>query len=208
MEIIFLITSVALVHFLAVVSPGPDLMVVMKNSLVYSRKTGIFTSVGLSLGMFVHIIYSASGLAAIISQSILVFSVLKYLGAAYLMYIGWKSFFSKSQGVEINAKKKMQDLSVYQAIKIGFLTNLLNPKATLYFLGLFTLVLSPEISLGTLALLSAVMIGVAILWFSAVSLFLTVPKIRCVFEKIQNVLNKVFGVILIAFGIKVAISQK
>ncbi len=208
MEYITLIWTVILIHLLGVVSPGPDFVVAIKNSLVYSRKTGIWTAVGFGLGMAVHIFYSVAGLAFVISKSILLFNTIKFLGAGYLIYIGIKSVISKSSGIEINKQEKKTDISPLSAVRIGFLTNVLNPKATLFFLSLFTFVISPETPSYVLAILSGVMIVNTSLWFALVAVFFTQKKIRSVFERFQGVFSKVFGGLLIALGIKVAMVER
>src|SRR5438874_2029674 len=92
--------TVAVIHLLAVMSPGPDFAMVTRNSLLYSRKSGIYTSLGMSLGIMVHVTYCLLGIALIVSRSIVIFSIIKYVGAAYLMYIGYKSLRAKPQGVQ------------------------------------------------------------------------------------------------------------
>jgi len=205
MENIVLIGTVVLVHFLGLIMPGPDFIMAVKNSLSYSRKTGILTAVGFGLGISVHIFYSLAGLAIIISQSILVFNIIKFLGAGYLIYIGLKSILVKSSEIKINQEKKKEEISSFSAIKIGFLTNVLNPKVTLFFLGLFTLIISPDTSPYVLGVVSITMILNTFLWFSLVAIFFTHKKVRSVFEKFQSFFNKLFGGILIALGIKVAL---
>lgn len=96
MENLALIGTVTLVHLLAVMSPGPDFIMVMKNALTYSRKAGIWTAIGIATGISVHVFYSLAGLAFIIAQSILLFNTFKLLGAAYLIYLGIKSFLRES----------------------------------------------------------------------------------------------------------------
>tara|TARA_Y100000031_G_C8221891_1_gene386387 strand:+ start:99 stop:503 length:405 start_codon:yes stop_codon:yes gene_type:complete len=133
MEALTLISTVAIIHLLALISPGPDFIMACRNSLVYSRKTGIWTAIGFSLGITVHIFYSLAGLAVIISSSILLFNVIKILGAGYLIYIGIKSIISKSSKIELDEDQKQEDITRLAAVKMGFLTNVLNPKATLFF---------------------------------------------------------------------------
>ncbi|MBI2638891.1 LysE family translocator [Candidatus Peregrinibacteria bacterium] len=203
-----LIGTVTFIHFLGVISPGPDFIMTVRNSLTYSRKTGIWTSVGLGLGMAVHILYSWAGLALIISKSILVFNFIKFLGAGYLIYIGLKSCASKSSLLEVGEHQKKSDIAPFAAVKIGFLTNVLNPKATLFFLGLFTFVMSPATPAYIIAVVSIIMIVNAILWFSLVAIFFTQERIRSVFEKFQGAFNKTFGGLLILLGVKVALSEK
>lgn len=208
MPYLTLISSVALIHLLAVISPGPDFIVCARNSLTYSRKTGILTAVGFGLGITVHIFYSLAGLALIISQSILLFNFVKYLGAAYLVYIGLKSIRSKSSKIDLGENTKKSDISTFNAIKIGFLTNVLNPKATIFFLSLFTMFVSPNTPWPVLGAMSSIMILNQILWFSFVAIFLTHKKIRTLFERFQGVFNKTFGGLLILLGIKVALTER
>lgn len=207
METLALIGTVTLIHLLAAISPGPDFILCARNSLTYSRKIGVWTAVGFGLGISVHIFYSLAGLALLISQSILLFNTIKLLGAGYLIYIGIKSLFSKSSSLEIEPLKK-GELSALSAIKMGFLTNVLNPKATLLFLSLFTMVISPDTPKLVLGAISAIMITNTILWFSFVSILLTQKKVRTVFERFQNIFNTAFGGLLIALGVKVALTDK
>ncbi len=208
MEYLALIGTVTVIHLLAVVSPGPDFIVAVRSSLMYSRKTGIWTAVGFGLGIMVHIFYSLAGLALIISKSILVFSTIKFLGAGYLVYIGLKSIFSKATGIKIGEHDKIKDISTWQAVKVGFLTNVLNPKATLFFLSLFTLVISPDTPLIIMIIMSAIMVMNQILWFSMVSIFLSQKRLRSTFDKHQNIFNRTLGGLLVALGVKVALTHK
>lgn len=208
MEYLTLIGSVTLIHLLAVISPGPDFIMAVRNSLLYSRRTGIWTAVGFGCGIAVHISYSLAGLALVISKSILLFNVIKLLGAAYLVYVGVRSLFSKSAALDLGDPDRKKDIGALAGLRIGFLTNVLNPKATLFFLSLFTLVISPDTPMPVMGLLSAIMIGNTILWFSLVSVFLSQKRIRAGFERFQGLFNKSLGVLLIALGIKVALTRR
>ena len=195
------------VNTIGLMSPGPDFVMCVKNSLTYSRKTGIYTAIGFSLGIIVHIAYCLAGLAIVISQSILLFNIIKLLGAGYLIYIGIKSLTSDSANIDIHADKK-EDISAFKAIKMGFLTNILNPKATMFFLGMFTLVIQPDTPALILAVASVLMVLSTALWFSLVAIFLTQPRIQKVFEKIQGFVNKTFGALLVALGLKIALTKE
>lgn len=208
MDSIALIGTVALINLLAVMSPGPDFVITVRNSLAYSRKTGIWTAVGFGLGITVHIFYSMAGLAIVISKSILVFNAIKFLGAGYLIFIGIQSFRAKSSKIKIGAFEKKSDISALHAVKIGFFTNVLNPKASLYFLSLFTFVLSPETPKSIMAALSVIMVAEQIAWFSLVAVFFTARQMHGIIEKFQGMFNKTFGGLLIFLGVKVALSEK
>lgn len=207
MQNLSIIATVALIHLLAVISPGPDLIITIKNSLSYSRRTGIYTAIGVGMGIAVHISYCVAGLALIISKSIIIFNTIKFLGAAYLIYIGVKSLLAKSDKIQIKNEDQKRNISPLSAIRIGFLTNVLNPKATVFFLSLFTFVISPETSGKLLLTLSAIMVVDTALWFSLVAIFLTQKRVYGIFERFQGVFNKVFGAILVGLGLKIASSS-
>lgn len=206
MEYLSIILTVAVVHLLAVISPGPDFVMVTRNSLIYSRKTGIFSAIGLGLGVIVHVTYSLLGIALIISQSIILFNIIKLLGAGYLIYIGVRSLISKSSNLKLTTEDHKSDISIAKAIRIGFLTNVLNPKVTLFFLSLFTLVINPSTPLGVKLFMGAEMSVVTSLWFSLVAYLVSHHFVKSRFQKIQHIAERFIGVILIGLGIKVALS--
>ncbi len=196
---------VASVHLLAVMSPGPDFAMVMRNSLVYSRRTGILAALGLALGILLHVSYSLLGIGLIISRSIVLFNGIKLLGAAYLIYIGFKSLFANRQADSDQAiEHAAKDLTAWQAIRLGFLTNALNPKATLFFLALFTQVISPDTGLPVKILYGVEMSVATFAWFAFVATLLTHKRINLLFAGIKHHVERVFGVVLIALGLKVA----
>jgi RhtB (resistance to homoserine/threonine) family protein len=200
--------TVATLHLLAVVSPGPDFVMISRNSLIYSRRTGVYSSIGLGLGILVHVIYSLIGIAYIISKSIVLFNTIKLIGAVYLIYIGYKSLRAKpvasENGDDIPEAKTM---SAYEATRSGFLTNVLNPKATLFFLALFTQVINSQTPLFMKVAYGIEMSVVTFLWFTFVSLILSHQRIKISFSKIQHRVEQSFGLILIALGLKVALTR-
>ncbi len=207
---------VAGIHLLAVMSPGPDFAMVVRNSLVYSRRTGLLAAVGLGLGILLHVTYSLLGIGLIISQSVMLFNAIKFLGAAYLIYIGVKSLLSKRESKkeieaelksEFNNEPAKKDLSTAKAIQVGFLTNALNPKATLFFLALFTQVINPDTAIGIKVLYGLEMSIATFAWFAFVSVVLTQRHVNSVFSRVKHHFEHVFGVVLIALGIKVALSS-
>ncbi len=201
---ISLFISVIGIHLLAVMSPGPDFIMLIRNAITYSRKTGMWTAVGFGLGIGIHVIYSVFGLGFIISKTPWLYNAITYLGAAYLAYIGIMSFKSSGSSISIDETKHAHDISAMKAVRIGFLTNVLNPKATLFFLSLFTILVGPDATTPVLLGLGGVMMVNTVLWFCLLSYLVTHSKILPTFEKFQNVFNKVFGIILMGIAIKVA----
>lgn len=200
---------VAGLHLMAVMSPGPDFLMITKMSMAYSRKIGIYGAIGVGAGILVHVTYSLLGIALIISKSIVLFNTIKILGALYLIYIGVQALRSKKSDIEIDeVQKEKKEISHFQAFKMGFLVNVLNPKATLFFLALFTQVISTSTPLGIKILYGAEMSIVTALWFSLVVLFFTHHKVVKVYSNIKHYLDRVFGVMLIGLGIKVASTSR
>ena len=207
MENLTLIGTITIVHLIWLISPWPDLIMTIKNSLSYSRKTGIWTAVGFGLWMAIHISYCVAGLAILISKSILLFNLIKYLGAVYLIYIWIQSYRSRSSKITIEKQTIKNDISALSAVKIGFLTNILNPKVTLFFLSIFTFVITPSTPIYIITIVSIIMILNTIIWFSLVATLFTHSKIRTTFYKFQWTINKIFGWLLVAMWIKVALVE-
>jgi len=199
--------TVVVVHLLAVMSPGPDFVMISRNSLVYSRKVGVYSAIGLGFGILVHVTYSLIGIGLIISKSILLFSILKFIGAAYLIYIGYKSVRTKKHQVQTIDNKKQGDIGRLAAIWLGFLTNVTNPKATLFFFALFTQVINPSTPKLIQMMYGAEMSVMTFAWFSFVAVILSHKLIKVRFASIQHNLERLFGAILIALGVKVALSS-
>ena len=202
---------VAGIHLLAVMSPGPDFVLISRNALVYSRKIGIYSALGLALGIMVHITYSLIGIGFLIAKSVVLFSIIKYIGAAYLIYIGYKALQgAKKDGNDKSLSlEKQGSVSVLRAVRMGFLTNVLNPKATLFFLALFTQVITPHTPLIWQLFYGVEMVLATFGWFAVVATAFSVPFIRTKFRSIQYRFEQIFGVILIVLGVKVALlSQK
>jgi len=199
---------VAGAHILAVASPGPDLALVLKNALSGNKKVGIYTALGIALGILVHVLYSVVGLALVISQSIVLFNIIKLVGAGYLIWIGVKSLMSSKGPVTASTQVTTKSISTKEAIKQGFLTNVLNPKATLFFLSLYTQVISPNTSASLKLLYGAEMVTATFIWFTLVAIFMTRKPVQAVYEKIKHRIDQAFGVALIALGLKVALDNK
>lgn len=201
--------TIALIHLLAVVSPGPDFAIITRNSLIYSRKTGVLTALGLGCGMLLHTTYSLLGIGLVISNSIVLYNIIKWIGALYLIYVGWKSLVSKHAVKEMtNVIEQKKDISVWHAFRNGFLCNALNPKATLFVLALFTQVIDPSTPLPIQAGYGLYMGIATFVWFALVACIFSVGAVKAFFRKIQNKVERAMGVVLIALGIKIALASR
>jgi RhtB (resistance to homoserine/threonine) family protein len=200
------------VFSLAVISPGPDFVMAVRNSVLHSRRTGILTALGFGAGVMVHVTYTVLGIAALIAQSILLFNILKFAGAAYLIWMGVQALRSKGmpelQIPETGPKETQAIMSDSAAFRSGFLTNLLNPKATLFFLAIFSQIIRPETPHIWQAVYGLTCAAMVVGWFSLVAFVLTQDQVRSRFLKAAHWIDRVCGVLLIGLGIKVALASR
>lgn len=196
--------SISILIMLAAISPGPDFAVVTKNSLRYSRRAGIYTALGVSISLLIHATYCILGLAIVISQSLLVFNVIKYLGAGYLIYIGIKGLFAKRETVKLDEKHSKSTISGLQAFFQGLLCNLLNPKAIMFLLAFFTLIVKPGSSLFFEMGYGVEIALIHMIWFTSLSIMMTHRVVKIKLNRIQFYIVKAMGAVLVGFGIRIA----
>jgi RhtB (resistance to homoserine/threonine) family protein len=199
--------TVLVIGCLAVISPGPNLAIILRNSLVYSRRAGVYTALGLAAGNLIHATYCLIGIGVIITQSILLFNTVKYLGAAYLIYIGIKSLQAQKHTDTPTTQPVARAMSRTVAVRTGFLTNLLNPKVTLFFLALFTQIIRPATPLPAQVVYGLTMVELEFGWFALVAVLISQSAIKDRFLAISHWIERTTGVVLIALGIRVALSR-
>ncbi len=197
-------SKVALAHALAVASPGPDCAVVLKQSLTHGRRTAIWTSLGVGTAISLHVGYSLLGLGLLIKSSALWFDIVKYAGAAYIAWLGVQSLRAKPRHAAASAAAAAPQPSTHGAFATGFLTNALNPKATLFFLSLFVLVVNPATPKLVQAGYGLWMVVATMGWFSLVSVFFTRDGVRRAFLSHGHWIDRVLGVVFLAFAARLA----
>ena len=200
------IVLVVSVTCLAMVSPGPDMILVMRNTLVSGRRAGLQTSIGILSGNLIHITYCLLGIGVVISQSILAFSILKYVGAAYLIYLGIMSFGAGAESLTLAGMEEPRTSRTW--FVQGFVNNLLNPKGALFYLGVFTIVITRETPASTMLVLIISMTLVSASFWLLFVYTLDRRTIRDFVERSQRTINRVFGVVLILLGTRVASAQR
>lgn len=198
--------TVGLLTLFSAMLPGPDFAIVTKNTLLHSRRSGIFTSLGIGSAIFIHMSYCALGLAIVIYNSLILFNIIKYIGSAYLIYLGISSLLSKVPPKIVTKENKIKktDLSCFISFRQGFLCNLLNPKATLFFLALFTMIIKPNTPFYWMIVYASEIILIAIIWFSILTYILSHPRVTHLLERAEKYIAKILGVFLIFFGAALA----
>lgn len=189
------------------IMPGPDNLFVLAQSLTQSSKAGIYTTFGLCTGLLVHISAAVLGISAVIYQSTLIFTIVKFAGAGYLIYLAWQSFLAKNDPFKINKQNKMAYKDLY---KKGILMNVLNPKVSLFFLALLPQFINPKAGHVSLQMftLGIVFLVQAFILFCLFSIFAsTLRKWLIGKPAVAKRLNKIQGVLFMLIGLKIAFSE-
>lgn len=197
--------TLGIVMLLAVMLPGADFAIVTKNTLLHSRKAGIFTALGIGAAIWVHMTYCVLGLATVIRESFWIFHAIQYGGALYLLYLGIiliKPHADSSLEALVPSNSVKQTLlSAKKAFRQGFVCNLLNPKATLFFLTLFSTVASKNSSFLTSFAYAFEIFIIAMSWFCLLVYLLTHSAVTPWLNKANKTIEKVLGIVLIGLAV-------
>ncbi len=199
--------SVALAHALAVASPGPDFALVLKQSFAHGRRTAIWSSIGIGCGISIHIIYSLLGLGYLLKESPTALLVVKYLGATYLAYVGVLALRTRPRTGELALGTNGAAPTDRAAWTTGFLVNVLNPKAALFFISLFPLAVSvttPKLIQAGYGLWMAL---ATMAWFCFVSVTFTKVEVRNRFLRHGHWIDRALGVVFLAFAASLAVAS-
>lgn len=201
--------AVTTIGVLAVTSPGPDFLVVVRNTMSFSKRAGVWTAVGISMGTTFWILMSLIGVSLILSQAAVVYTTLKLVGAIYLVYLGVQSLRSASSvGSTLeNIERSHRHMGALRAFVIGLLTNVFNPKVGVFFLTFFSSVLGPETSISLKVFYGIEVSVIALVWFTCVARFLSISYVRNVFEKCRKWFDAVTGTALVGIGLGTALSE-
>lgn len=213
--------TIALAHALAVASPGPDFAIVLRQSLHHGRRTAIWTSMGIGCGLLVHITYSLLGLGLILKNSDMALTLVKWLGAAYLAWIGVQALRTKPRTEDVDVHRGLSPADSGEARQesrpaegvptaraawsTGFLVNVLNAKAALFFISLFPLAVSPATPRVIQVGYGAWMTLTTALWFSFVAVVFTQERVRRAFLRHGHWIDRALGVIFLGFAASVAL---
>lgn len=201
--------ALATIHFLAVVAPGPDFAVTIRQSVRFGRLVGLCTALGIGAGISVHVLYTLMGVGALMHTTPWLLSAAKVVGGAYILYLGINLLRSKRktsiEGGDAPAEEPQRQ-TLPRAFMTGFLTNATNPKATLFFLAIFTTVISASTPLKIQALYGVWMCCVNALWFIIVALFFSSARVRLLFMRMGHWFERTMGVILILFAGRLILS--
>ncbi|MBU2924301.1 LysE family translocator [Colwellia sp. 1_MG-2023] len=203
---------VAAVHLLAVASPGPDFAIILKQSIRYDRRIAIFTSLGIGTGILLHVIYSLVGVGVIIASDERLFTALKYIAASYFCYIAWHGLRAKKplntvNDVNVSMLSDEKKPSAKNAFFTGFLINGLNVKATLFFVSVYSVVISPETPFSIKLGYGLYMAIATAIWFVFLSYLLTHHKMRNFLQIKGYLIDRLMGLVLLLLAIQIVASD-
>ena len=190
-----------------IIAPGADFALVIRQSIVHGRRAAMVTSIGIGCSLLFHIGYTILGIGLIVSKSLFLFSLLKWLSAAYLIYLGINALRAPAVEIAENESASTEQLPAWKLFGIGFVTNALNPKPVLFFLSLFSALVSPQTPASIQALYGLGMAIALILWFFAVSLVFTSRPVREKFIATGRLFNRVTGALFIGLGVRLALQH-
>ena len=199
--------TIAIAHLFAVASPGPDFAVVLRQCVAFGSRAGLWTSFGVGSAILLHVGYCILGVALLLSQSPALFNGMKYIAAVYLLYLGIQSIrkslkpaaIVETNGEEINVEPR-------KAFVLGFLTNGLNPKATLFFLALFTVVINPDTPISMQVIYGIYLAIATFVWFALLSMILGSENMRAWLQRSGAWFERGMGTILILLAVQIAIT--
>lgn len=193
--------TVALAHLLAVMNPGPDLAMITRQTLAYGRSAGIWTALGIGSGISFHVAWAMFGMGWVLERAPVLLDVLRYGGALFLVYMGSRAIRAKPSASNSIDGEKAEPGSNAHHFGIGMLTNVLNPKALLFFMALCSAVITGDTSAWLRLVLGLWMVLFTAAWFSMVSLTLGHPKVRQSLMTYGHLIDRTMGTILLALGI-------
>ena len=214
-----LLASLAVIHCIALISPGPDFAIIVRMATQQQRQTALACALGIALAILIHTLLSLVGISLMIRQSPLAYTLVQCIGVSYLAWMGFqalKSAIQRFQAIAASTESQVQAVattttdaqhkSLFNGLKVGLLTNLLNPKALIFFITLFTVLVTPEVNFATKTAATVMLFLLSLIWFSLLAMVLSKPRIQVKFLSISHIIDALVGIIFIGVSFTIAIN--
>lgn len=199
-----LFLTLGLVHLVALASPGPDFALILRTSL--HRPTALGAALGIALAILLHATLSLTGISLLIASQPWLFLAVKLVGALYLGWLGWGAQKAAWQGSgDLALRAGGERPGWRKGVKSGLATNLLNPKAMLFFMGLLAAMVTPQVDGLTRGLLILELFLLSLVWFSALAWSLSTPRAQHLLGRIQRPLNLMTGLLFGAVSLSILV---
>lgn len=194
--------ALAIAHIVAVASPGPDFAVVTKNTIQSGKRIGRMTALGVGVAILLHVTYALLGFSVLVKSNETLFTIIKWIGALFLIYLGVMSLKAKG-GDTISSKNNQttEQQNPWKAFRQGFFTNALNVKAMLFFLFLFTSLVSEKTTTATKAFYGVWLSVITFLWFYFIATIIGWQPVRNFFNQFGSQFDKIMGILFIGLAI-------
>ena len=190
------VLTVSFIHLIAVMSPGPDLALTVRNSILYGRRSGLFTALGIVCGNMFLVAGAVFGISALINSLPPLRSSIMLIGGFYLIYMGYSSIRTMSKTMDDSFSAKSERKSFFS----GFITNVTNVKAGLYYVSIFSKFITEGVSFKAKIIYSAAVLFVTLIWFSSAACLLASDSIRKRFMQKRSLMELLMGIVLIILG--------
>ncbi len=210
MNEISLLITLASVHFIALMSPGPDMALVIQNATRYGRHTGLYIALGLSCGIFVHSLLSLTGVSYLVHQQPVLFALVQVAGGSYLLYLGYNAlrhiiqhWKTHSEVVSQRPGAERQLNNKRQAFSRGLMTNLFNPKALVFFISLMSTLVPASMSLQGKGIALLILWTLSLLWFASLAWMLSTERLQRKLQRASRYIDLLCGIIFSLIGLMI-----
>lgn len=205
-----LLMTLAVIHFVALTSPGPDFALVVKMASQESRRVAVASAGGISIAILFHTMLSLTGVSLVIKSAEILFLGVQILGASYLAWMGIGSIRAavshwRDKCGQIAVESVKNSMTVKQGFMQGLYTNLLNPKAMIFFITLFSAMMTPDVTVMTKAAAAVMFLVLSLIWFVFIALVLSKPKVQRQVKKATPMINLVTGVLFVSVALAIVI---
>lgn len=206
MDAAFILLSVFGIFIPALILPGPDFIGVVRSSMTGGARSGLLTTLGVSLGLLMYASLSLLGLSAILTQYEWLAWAVRVAGASYLIYLGLRLLFAKKGQIALGHPEAAKPAR--NAFLFGFTVTLTNPKAVVLFSSVFATAVTAETPVWLLVMMIALVFMSALVWYSIVSLFMSSRPVMNRFARASHIIERAAGACFIAIGGKLLLDAR
>ncbi|TKE88812.1 LysE family translocator, partial [Vibrio sp. F12] len=211
MNEVTILVTLASIHFIALMSPGPDFALVVQNATRHGRQTGLYIALGLSCGILLHSLLSLTGISYLVHQQPTIFAIIQLAGGSYLLYLGYGALKATWQIIQnhddddddtVNSKDLILT-NKRQAFSKGFATNILNPKALVFFISLMSSLVPADMSLSGKGFALLILFGLSLFWFSLLAWMLSTKALQKKLSEATVYIDGLCGVVFSLIGLSI-----
>ncbi len=200
-----LLAGIAAIHWAALISPGPNFLLITQVSSAESRRAGLCTALGISTGSVIWATIAILGVSVIFSRFVWVYNGMKLLGGVYLVYLGIRAWVGAARPV--SPVQTMHTAPEYwPALRLGVLTNITNPKTTVFYGSIFATMLAPGLPHWVKAAAFGVIVADSLIWHCALALVFSTGRAQRAYQRAKRWVDRITGTVMTAFGTRLALS--